>query len=158
MSTEILVEATGLGKSYPRVFRRSDRLRALLRLLWGHRTVDAEPVLRDVDLVVCRGQSLGLIGENGAGKSTLLKCLVGLLKPNAGRISLTGRLGYCPQEPSLIETLTAREHLDLFGAGVSKLANGQYRFTPDANFFGNVVLTYTMTNEVKYIEPKRREY
>ena len=93
MSTEILVEASGLGKSYPRVFRRSDRLRALLRLLWGHRSIDAEPVLRDVDLVVYRGQSLGLIGENGAGKSTLLKLLSGVLTPTRGRVLVRGRVG-----------------------------------------------------------------
>jgi lipopolysaccharide transport system ATP-binding protein len=89
----ILVRARGLGKSYPLVFRPRDRLRALLRLLAGTRNVDAVSVLRDVDLDVRRGESLGLIGENGAGKSTLLKLLTGVLTPSAGSVATSGRVG-----------------------------------------------------------------
>src|SRR5262249_28087878 len=71
VSADFLVETHALGKSYPLVFHARDRLRALLRLLFGRRAIDAIPVLRDVSLRVRRGESLGLIGENGAGKSTL---------------------------------------------------------------------------------------
>lgn len=74
-------------------------------------------VLEDVSFRVPAGLLVGIQGENGAGKSTLLKCLVGLLKPDAGEIRLTGRVGYCPQDPSLIESLTAVEQFRLFGAG-----------------------------------------
>ena len=91
--TEVLVHARGLGKSYPQVFRPRDRLRALGRLLAGVRDVDAVAVLHDVDLEVCRGESLGLIGENGAGKSTLLKLLTGVLTPSAGTVVTRGRVG-----------------------------------------------------------------
>lgn len=89
----VLVETSGLGKSYPLVFRSRDRLRALWRLLVGHRDADAVAVLRDVSLRVERGQSLGLIGENGAGKSTLLKLLTGVLTPSAGSVKVDGRVG-----------------------------------------------------------------
>jgi lipopolysaccharide transport system ATP-binding protein len=88
-----LVEARGLGKSYPLVFRSRDRLRALWRLLLGRVDADAVSVLRNVDLRVERGQSLGLIGENGAGKSTLLKLLTGVLTPSAGSVAVNGRVG-----------------------------------------------------------------
>jgi len=91
--SEVLVQARGLGKSYPQVFRPRDRLRALGRLLAGVRDVDAVAVLHDVDLDVCRGESLGLIGENGAGKSTLLKLLTGVLTPSAGSVRTHGRVG-----------------------------------------------------------------
>lgn len=74
-------------------------------------------VLEDVSFTVPRGMLVGIQGENGAGKSTLLKCLVGLLKPDAGQIMLDGRVGYCPQDPSLIESLTLKEQFQLFGAG-----------------------------------------
>jgi ABC-2 type transport system ATP-binding protein len=74
-------------------------------------------VLENVGFFVPRGMLVGIQGENGAGKSTLLKCLVGLLKPDSGEIRMEGRIGYCPQDPSLIETLTVREQFDLFGAG-----------------------------------------
>lgn len=89
----VLVEARGLGKSYPRVFRRSDRLRALLALLAGRASGETIPVLQDVDLSVARGQSLGLIGDNGAGKSTLLKLLTGVLTPTQGTVRVHGRVG-----------------------------------------------------------------
>jgi ABC-2 type transport system ATP-binding protein len=74
-------------------------------------------VLVDVSFAVAPALLVGIQGENGAGKSTLLKCLVGLLKPDAGRIEVRGRLGYCPQDPLLMESLTVLEHLRLFGAG-----------------------------------------
>jgi lipopolysaccharide transport system ATP-binding protein len=93
VSDEILVAARGLGKSYPQVFRPRDRLRALGRLLIGARDVDAIAVLRDVDLDVQRGESLGLIGENGAGKSTLLKLLTGVLTPSSGSVTTHGSVG-----------------------------------------------------------------
>jgi len=74
-------------------------------------------VLRDVTFDVPPGLLVGIQGENGAGKSTLLKCLVGLLRPDRGRVHLRGTIGYCPQEPALIEALTMAEQLTFFGAG-----------------------------------------
>jgi ABC-type multidrug transport system ATPase subunit len=74
-------------------------------------------VLEDVGFTVPEGVLVGIQGENGAGKSTLLKCLVGLLRPDRGSVELHGRIGYCPQDPSLIESLTVREQFELFGAG-----------------------------------------
>ncbi|XVQ09500.1 ABC transporter ATP-binding protein [Spirillospora sp. CA-255316] len=74
-------------------------------------------IFENVGFTVPRGALVGIEGENGAGKSTLLKCLVGLLKPDAGTVALHGRMGYCPQEPLLADSLTAREHFTMFGAG-----------------------------------------
>ncbi len=48
------------------------------------------PVLRDVDLVVERGEIVAVIGPSGSGKSTLLRVLIGLLKPRAGTIEVAG--------------------------------------------------------------------
>jgi ABC-2 type transport system ATP-binding protein len=42
--------------------------------------------LRDVDLVVSRGESVGLVGRNGSGKSTLLKLIAGIYRPTSGRL------------------------------------------------------------------------
>ena len=75
-------------------------------------------VLRDVSFRVPSGTLAGVQGENGAGKSTLLKCLVGLLRPTSGQVRIDDELGYCPQDPSLIEVLTVREQLDLFAAAL----------------------------------------
>src|SRR5262249_5530073 len=46
--------------------------------------------LEDVDLAVCRGERMGVIGRNGAGKSTLLQVIAGVLAPTAGEVSVQG--------------------------------------------------------------------
>ncbi len=94
------LEASGITKSY----RRG---------LWPRRQQLA--VLRGADLAVGVGEVVGLVGENGSGKSTLMKILVGALAADAGRLDISGRMGYCPQEPVLYERLTCDEHLELFG-------------------------------------------
>ncbi len=48
-------------------------------------------VLRGVDLQVCQGQSLVVIGGSGSGKSVMLKCVLGLLTPDAGSVLVDGR-------------------------------------------------------------------
>jgi len=48
--------------------------------------------LRDVDLEVMPGETLGILGRNGSGKSTLLKCIAGILQPTSGQILLRGQL------------------------------------------------------------------
>ncbi len=91
--SDVLIEARGLGKAYPKVHRNSDRLRSLGRLLVGARERDRISVLRDVNLDVVRGESLGLVGENGAGKSTLLKLITGVLTPTTGTVAVHGTIG-----------------------------------------------------------------
>jgi len=48
------------------------------------------PLLVDLDLNVERGQLLGILGPNGAGKSTLARLLLGLVAPQAGRVTVDG--------------------------------------------------------------------
>jgi lipopolysaccharide transport system ATP-binding protein len=91
--SELLIDARGLGKAYPKAHRSGDRLRALGRLLFSGSDPDRISVLRDVDLQVRRGESVGLIGANGAGKSTLLKLITGVLTPTSGSVSVHGEIG-----------------------------------------------------------------
>ena len=69
-------------------------------------------VLRGADFDVGAGEVVGLVGENGSGKSTLMKILIGALEADSGNIKVTGRMGYCPQEPVLYDHLTCEEHLE----------------------------------------------
>ena len=64
--------------------------------------------LRDVDLKIEAGHTIGLIGHNGSGKSTLLKLIGGILSPNSGSVSVRGRMA------ALLE-LGAGFHPDLTG-------------------------------------------
>ncbi|AVR47266.1 ABC transporter ATP-binding protein [Christiangramia fulva] len=73
--------------------------------------------LQDINFELKRGECLGLIGHNGAGKSTLLKILNGLINPDAGKVTIKGRVG------ALIELgagfnpiLTGRENIYNNGA------------------------------------------
>ncbi|MEV6716212.1 ABC transporter ATP-binding protein [Lentzea sp. NPDC051208] len=56
-------------------------------LSWG---VPGKTIVRDVDLVVEPGETVGLIGPNGSGKSSLLRCLAGLRTPTAGAVRYDG--------------------------------------------------------------------
>jgi zinc transport system ATP-binding protein len=71
----------------------------------------SQPALKNIDLRVQPGTTVGIIGPNGAGKSTLIKLLLGLLRPTRGTITLDGLsprqavargdvVGYLPQNPS----------------------------------------------------------
>lgn len=71
----------------------------------GHRELWA---LRDIDLEVRVGETLGVIGRNGAGKSTLLKVISRVLRPTSGRVVVRGRTA------PLLE-LGAGFHFDLTG-------------------------------------------
>lgn len=81
--------------------------------------------LRDVDLEVATGETVGLLGANGSGKSTLLKCVAGILRPTTGAIVRHGRIaallelgsGFHPE-------LTGRENVYLNGSilGLSRSA------------------------------------
>lgn len=88
--------------------------------VYGKRTV-----VQDVDFEARRGEIVGLLGPNGAGKTTTFGLILGLSKPNGGRIFLDGQeitalpmykrtrlgLGYLPQEPSVFRKLTVDENL-----------------------------------------------
>ncbi len=52
---------------------------------------EGKPVLQGLDFVIAPGQSTALIGANGSGKSTLLKCLIRLIEPTGGAISMLDR-------------------------------------------------------------------
>lgn len=82
-------------------------------------------VLKDVEFTVNDGELVGLIGLNGAGKSTTIQEIIGLLSPYKGQILLDKvtisqdpenyrkKIGFIPEQPSLYEALTLREHIEV---------------------------------------------
>jgi osmoprotectant transport system ATP-binding protein len=98
----------------------------MFRLSHVVKTYDGTRALDDVTLDIAPGQTTVLIGPSGCGKSTLLRLLVGLIRPDSGRIEFDGRpldarslpavrrrLGYVIQEGGLFPHLTARENITL---------------------------------------------
>ncbi len=83
--------------------------------------------VRDLSFGVPPGEVFGFLGINGAGKTTTLQMLTGDVLPTAGAAALGGLdiieeqqqvrrlLGYCPQFDALLELLSVREHLYLYG-------------------------------------------
>ena len=82
-------------------------------------------VVDDVDLEIAQGEVVGLLGPNGAGKTTTFYILVGLARPDSGRVLMDGEditdlpmylrarggISYLPQEPSVFRKLTVEENL-----------------------------------------------
>ena len=82
-------------------------------------------VVDDVSLKVVQGEVVGLLGPNGAGKTTSFYMIVGLIRPDSGRVALDGEdvteqpmyrrarrgVSYLPQEPSVFRKLTVEENL-----------------------------------------------
>ncbi len=61
------------------------------------KSYDKKVVLSDVSLQVAKGEVLGLLGPNGAGKTTCFYSIMGLVKPNSGRIMLDASISRrCP--------------------------------------------------------------
>jgi lipopolysaccharide export system ATP-binding protein len=97
-----LLEAKGLSKNY------------------GKRSV-----VKDLSLYVTKGEVVGLLGPNGAGKTTTFYMMVGLIKPDKGKIFLDNEeltklpmylramkgISYLPQEPSMFRKLTVEDNL-----------------------------------------------
>jgi ABC-type multidrug transport system ATPase subunit len=104
-----MIAARQLVVSYPSGFRRQP-----IKALAG------------IDLTVEAGDCFGLLGHNGAGKSTALGCILGLIRPTAGDVTVFGErpqagaeifrhVGYLPEEPVYHGHLTIRETLAYYG-------------------------------------------
>jgi lipopolysaccharide export system ATP-binding protein len=82
-------------------------------------------VVNGVDIQLRRGEIVGLLGPNGAGKTTSFYMIVGLVRPNSGRVVFNGEdvtgkpmyqrarmgMGYLPQEESIFRKLTVEENI-----------------------------------------------
>jgi ABC-2 type transport system ATP-binding protein len=73
-------------------------------------------ILNGVSFEAFGSTMVGIVGENGSGKTTLLGILAGDLIPDSGKITVNGRIGYCPQQAVLNQSLTVTQHLEFFQA------------------------------------------
>jgi ABC-2 type transport system ATP-binding protein len=106
--SDFAIQINGLTKTYP--------------LPWKRKQVRA---VQDLHLEVRRGEVFGLLGPNGSGKSTTLKCLLGLVRPTSGTLSIFGKpaellesrrhLGFLPENPYFYKFLSGEETLRFYG-------------------------------------------
>lgn len=90
MSEEIAISLQNISKCFKRYNHPVDRLKEILlpqktyaREFWA---------LRDINLEIPKGQTVGIVGRNGSGKSTLLQIIAGTLSPTKGNLNVKGRI------------------------------------------------------------------
>lgn len=112
--TEVVVAVESQAKPHAELHAQS------LQKSYGSRIV-----VKDVGLTVRQGEVVGLLGPNGAGKTTSFYMIVGLVRPDAGTLTINGQraehmpihqraklgLGYLPQEASIFRKLTVEENV-----------------------------------------------
>ena len=114
MSSEQHGDQAVLGRNLRKQFRRESG--------------DIVVALDDVSIEVQHGTLAGLVGPDGAGKTTLIRLIAGLMRPEAGTLTVDGidvtrepqqvqdRIAYMPQRFGLYEDLTVQENLDLYAS------------------------------------------
>jgi branched-chain amino acid transport system ATP-binding protein len=132
----------------------------MLRLESAQVAIAGAPVLRGVSLHVPAGGRVALVGRNGAGKTTTLRTLMGLLAPDAGRVTIDGAdattvpahhrarlgIGYAPEERRLFGSFTVRENL-LLPAEVLRL--------PAAEIARRLDALLTLLPELRELAPRK---
>ncbi len=97
------------------------------------KTYKGRKVVDNVSLNIKKGEIVGLLGPNGAGKTTTFYMVVGLVKPDSGKVTFNDRdithkamyqrarmgIGYLPQEASVFRKLTVRENIWLILEGIN---------------------------------------
>jgi ABC-2 type transport system ATP-binding protein len=96
----------------------------------GNWSLKRKAALHDLSLEINQGESFGFLGHNGAGKTTAIKCILDLVRPTAGKVTIFGRhshdpesrtsVGYLPEQPYFYDNLTVAELMSLYAtlAGV----------------------------------------
>ena len=101
--------------------------KALIEARDLHTYYDESHILRGVSLVLARGEALGLMGRNGMGKTTLIRTIMGLVRPRAGSVLITGEdmthapafrvarrgIAYVPEGRGIFASLSVRENLEI---------------------------------------------
>lgn len=100
----------------------------ILELSHISKSFENNPVLKDINLEVIKGETLTILGKSGTGKSVILKCIIGLIIPDGGEVEVFGKdifslkekelknmrrkIGFLFQSGALYDSMTVRENLE----------------------------------------------
>src|SRR5437899_8626171 len=139
-----------LGKAYRRYRHPRDRLIEMILPRAGarHETVW---VLRNIDLSIDEGESVGIVGHNGAGKSTLLKLVTGTAMPTEGGVRANGRIaailelgmGFHPEFTGRQNALISGQLLGLSPEEVAKSIPDIEAFAEIGDYFDQPLRVYS---------------
>ena len=150
MSSDLAIEACGLGKRFSLFEQPSDRLKQLMWGRWRQYSRDFW-ALQYVNFEIRRGEVVGLVGRNGAGKSTLLQMVCGTLTPTTGTLNVRGRVaallelgaGFSPDFSGLENVYMNAAILGLGRAQVDAKLDGILAFADIGQFIHQPVKTYS---------------
>lgn len=147
----LAIDIQGISKK----FRRSTTTTVksyLLHEMWRKRSEESVLwALKDVNLAVKKGATLGIIGQNGSGKSTLLKIIAGIIRPDAGEVSVNGKISALIELGAGFHPLfTGRENIYINGMllgltkkEITKKIDGIIEFAELKDFIDQPIRTYS---------------
>ena len=107
---------------------KTDSSKIVIEIKGVEKSFGAQKVLSGMTLNLCNGENLVILGRSGTGKSVLIKCIIGLLKPDAGSITVFGqnvesldrkqlnelrqKVGFLFQNGALYDSMTVRQNLE----------------------------------------------
>jgi len=112
----------------PNIENKNNPEEAVIQVNHLKKAFGEKEVLKDVNMVLAKGENLVVMGKSGTGKSVLIKCIVGLIQPDSGEIKVFGkeilglkhsaldtlrvRIGFLFQGAALYDSMTVRENLE----------------------------------------------
>lgn len=145
----IIVE--NVSKNFKIFYDKANTLKEKILFFKKRDKKDVLNVLKNIDLIINKGETVALIGTNGSGKSTLLKLMTKIIYPNSGKITVNGKL------TSLLELgagfhpdFSGRENIyfnaSIFGLTKTEIegrVNDIVKFSELEDFIDNPVRTYS---------------
>ena len=91
MDNNIAISFKNVAKSYPLLYQKT--IKEFFQALFTRKkTIEKVEALKNINLSIKKGETVGIIGKNGAGKSTLLKLIAGVSYPTSGKVNVYGRV------------------------------------------------------------------
>lgn len=151
MSSDLAIRVQGVGKVYPVYAKPHHRLLEMLSPRGSGRYRSDFHALKNIDLEIRKGHTVGIVGRNGSGKSTLLQIICGTLAPSTGSVEVAGRLaallelgaGFNPEFTGLENVYLNATILGLARREIDERLDGILSFADIGDFVHQPVKNYS---------------